>query len=67
MARILGKIIEEDHGTLTITEIILGEKITEVKIIKTEVEVETIVEIHTETITEMTIDDKIILVETEAG
>ena len=61
MTRISGKIIEEDHKT--ITEMTLGEKITDIRII----EIEVIVEMITEIITGMTIDKTIILVETEVG
>ena len=61
MARILGRIIVGDHKT--ITEMNLGEKIIEVKIIEIEVEVETIAG----TIIGMTIDRTIHFAETEAG
>ena len=61
MIRILGNITEGDHKT--ITEITIGENITEAKIIEIKVEVEIMIE----TITGMTIDGTIILADTGVG
>ena len=61
MARILGITIEGDHRA--ITEMVLGEIITEVKI--TEIKVK--VEIDAETITDIIIDGTVILAGIKVG